>query len=116
MDSHEPVSFMLLQQVLQQDMELNPASFECFVLSIDPAWIEEALTLTGTVSLRCRRLPAERIVWLVVGMALFRGRAQLADRATAGIIRGQRPDARHDPAAADGTPGAGSPLHAAAQA
>ncbi|TBU72379.1 IS4 family transposase, partial [Phytopseudomonas daroniae] len=37
-----------------------------------PLWIEEALRLTGTVSLRRRRLPAERIVWLVVGMALFK--------------------------------------------
>ncbi|WP_137888121.1 transposase domain-containing protein [Pseudomonas sp. 2FE] len=42
------------------------------VAEVDPAWIEQALTLTGTVSLRRRRLPAERIVWLVVGLALFK--------------------------------------------
>ncbi|WP_349570729.1 transposase domain-containing protein [Azotobacter salinestris] len=63
---------MLLQQALRQDVELNPASFECFALSIGPAWVEKALTLTGMVSLLRRRLLAERIVWLVVGMALFR--------------------------------------------
>ncbi|WP_176561397.1 transposase domain-containing protein, partial [Pseudomonas sp. ICMP 8385] len=39
---------------------------------IDPAWIEQALVSTGTVSIRRRRLPAERIVWLVVGLALFK--------------------------------------------
>lgn len=39
---------------------------------LDPEWIEEALTLSGTVSLRRRRLPAEQVVWLVVGMGLMR--------------------------------------------
>lgn len=63
---------MSLQQALQQTSELNPASFERFSLLIDPAWIDEALTLTGSVSLRRRRLPAESVVWLVVGMALFK--------------------------------------------
>jgi hypothetical protein len=37
-----------------------------------PEWIEEALALSGTVSLRRRRLPAEQVVWLVVGMGLMR--------------------------------------------
>jgi hypothetical protein len=36
------------------------------------AWIEEALELTGTASLRRRRLPAEQVVWLVIALALFR--------------------------------------------
>jgi hypothetical protein len=31
-----------------------------------------ALTLTGTATVRRRRLPAEQVLWLVVGMALFR--------------------------------------------
>jgi len=39
---------------------------------LDPAWIEEALALSGTVPLRRRRLPAEQVVWLVVGMGLMR--------------------------------------------
>jgi hypothetical protein len=39
---------------------------------LDPEWIEEALALSGTVSLRTRRLPAEQVVWLVVGMGLMR--------------------------------------------
>ena len=36
------------------------------------AWIEEALAVTGTASLRRRRLPAEQIVWLVIALALYR--------------------------------------------
>lgn len=39
--------------------------------SLDPRWIEEALEATGTASIRRRRLPAEQIIWLVLGMALF---------------------------------------------
>jgi hypothetical protein len=39
---------------------------------IPAGWIEAALEWTGTKSVRRRRLPAEQIVWLVIGMALFR--------------------------------------------
>ena len=39
---------------------------------LNPEWIEEALYATGTVSLRKRRLPAEQVLWLVIGMALMR--------------------------------------------
>ena len=42
--------------------------------SIDPAWIDEALEATGTATLRRRRLPAEQVIWLVLGMALYRQR------------------------------------------
>ncbi|MCQ2995441.1 transposase domain-containing protein, partial [Pseudomonas syringae] len=63
---------MPLQSTFQEIIKLNPVSFERFVELIDPLWIEQALTLTGTVSIRRRRLPADRIVWLVVGLALFK--------------------------------------------
>lgn len=43
--------------------------------AIDPDWIEEALAATGKASLRKRRLPAEQVIWLVLGMALYRGRS-----------------------------------------
>lgn len=52
--------------------ELAPHEFERFASLIDPSWIDEALRQTGTVSLRRRRLPAERMVWVVIGLALFR--------------------------------------------
>lgn len=52
----------------------QPEDFSRFEQHIDPAWIEEALAATGTATLRRRRLPAEQVVWLVIGMALFRDR------------------------------------------
>jgi hypothetical protein len=63
---------MALQLDLDYAAELAPHEFERFASLIDPAWIDEALQRTGTVSLRRRRLPAERMVWLVIGLALFR--------------------------------------------
>ncbi len=50
----------------------TPESFENFSRHLDRAWIEEALLSTGTATVRRRRLPAERVVWLVIGMALLR--------------------------------------------
>lgn len=47
---------------------------------IDPAWIEQALQQTGTLSIRHRRLPAQQVVWLILGMALF------ADRSIASVM------------------------------
>lgn len=52
----------------------RPESFEDFRQRIDPAWIQAALEATGTATLRRRRLPAEQVIWLVLGMALFRDR------------------------------------------
>jgi hypothetical protein len=49
-------------------------TLESFQQSIDAEWIEEALKATGTATLRKRRLPAEQVVWLVLGMALMRDR------------------------------------------
>lgn len=51
-----------------------PDSLEQFRRDLDPLWIEEALQATGTATLRRRRLPAEQVIWLVLGMALFRDR------------------------------------------
>jgi hypothetical protein len=51
---------------------VDRGAFERFRASIEPGWIEQALVATGTATLRKRRLPAEQVVWLVLGMALFR--------------------------------------------
>src|SRR2546427_675386 len=51
------------------------ASFELFSETLEPAWITQALTATGTASIRRRKLPAEYVVWLVIGMGLLRGRS-----------------------------------------
>src|SRR5512138_427352 len=56
------------------EQELDEGAFERMQASIDPEWIEEALQATGTATLRRRRLPAEQVIWLVLGMALHRNR------------------------------------------
>jgi hypothetical protein len=52
----------------------KPEHFETFRRHIDAAWIEQALEATGTATVRRRRLPVEEVVWVVLGMALFRDR------------------------------------------
>jgi hypothetical protein len=49
---------------------------------IDVEWIESTLAKTGVATVRRRKLPAEHVVWLVVGMALYRDRpiAEIVDR------------------------------------
>jgi hypothetical protein len=59
----------------------SEASFSLFAQSLDPAWVEQALTATGTATLRRRKLPAEYVVWLVIGMAMLR------DRSIAEVVR-----------------------------
>jgi hypothetical protein len=52
----------------------RPETFENLCEHIPSAWIEEALEATGTATLRRRRLPVEQVIWLVLGIALFRDR------------------------------------------
>lgn len=47
--------------------------FEQLKEHLKPDWIEDALQWTGATSIRRRRLPADQVVWLVIGMGLFRG-------------------------------------------
>lgn len=63
---------MPLQNELEETGRYAPESLDRFSGLIDPEWIDEALQATGTVSVRRRRLPADRLVWLVIGLALFR--------------------------------------------
>jgi hypothetical protein len=43
-----------------------------FRASIDPEWVDKALAATGTATIRKRRLPAEQVIWLVLGMGVMR--------------------------------------------
>lgn len=61
-----------IQEILQSDV---PAAFKRFGRLLDARWVESALEETGTASVRRRKLPAELVVWLVIGMGLFRDRA-----------------------------------------
>ena len=52
----------------------DDGAFDRLRKSINPDWVESALDATGTATLRRRRLPAEQVIWLVLGMALYRQR------------------------------------------
>jgi len=66
---------MTLARQLQTVGSISPGRFEDMRRHIDPEWIKKALEATGVATLRRRRLPAEQIIWLVIGMALFRNRS-----------------------------------------
>ena len=52
----------------------DEGAFDRLRQSINPEWIEAALKATGTATIRRRRLPAEQVIWLVLGMAIYRQR------------------------------------------
>lgn len=51
-----------------------PASFEGLKSQVDIKWVRSALATHGVATVRNRKLPAEQVVWLAVGMALYRDR------------------------------------------
>lgn len=68
-------------EALAYTASVTPGSYTTFRKHLDPVLIEEALQTTGTATLRRRRLPAEQVVWLIIGMALIR------DRSIADVVR-----------------------------
>lgn len=52
----------------------SPGALDVFRKHLEPGWIEAALEATGVATLRKRRLPAEQVLWVVLGMAMFRDR------------------------------------------
>lgn len=66
---------MRLAASLEAVATFSPENFEDLRRDIDPEWIDQALHATGTATLRRRRLPAVQVIWLVIGMALFRNRS-----------------------------------------
>jgi Insertion element 4 transposase N-terminal/Transposase DDE domain len=63
----------VLQEALEQVAAFAlPENLDGLRAHLNPDWIEEALCYAGTASIRRRRLPAEQVVWLVIGMALYR--------------------------------------------
>jgi len=59
-------------EALEFTSEFIPRAFPNLIRHLDPALIEEALLATGTATIRKRRLPAEQVVWLLLGMAVLR--------------------------------------------
>jgi hypothetical protein len=66
---------MRLAASLEAVASFSPERFEDLRRDIDPEWIDQALHATGTATLRRRRMPAVQVIWLVIGMALFRNRS-----------------------------------------
>jgi hypothetical protein len=61
-----------LHEAFECVAEVVPGELRRFQHHIEAAWIEEALEATGTATVRRRRLPADQVVWLVLGMGLLR--------------------------------------------
>jgi hypothetical protein len=63
--------------VFQQDLlDLNDlfnfSDLSTFTHNIPIEWVESALRLSSSATIRRRRLPADQVLWLVLGMAIFR--------------------------------------------
>ncbi|MDO3385551.1 IS4 family transposase [Gilvimarinus sp. SDUM040013] len=64
---------MAFQQDLLDLSDLfNFSDLSTFTHNIPVEWVESALRLTHSASIRRRRLPADQVLWLVLGMAVFR--------------------------------------------
>jgi hypothetical protein len=66
---------MALEQDLADVAGYAPENLAELEKNIPPEWVEAALQATGTATLRRRRLPAEQVIWLVIGIALLRARS-----------------------------------------
>jgi len=69
------------RQLLASGAQGSETSFSLFAQNLDSVWVEQALIATGTASIRRRKLPAEHVLWLVIGMAMLR------DRSIAEVVR-----------------------------
>jgi hypothetical protein len=68
---------MALGTELTLTAEVLPVDAKTFLDRLETEWVREALVATGTATVRKRRLPAEQVVWLVIGMAMMRNRSIL---------------------------------------
>lgn len=50
----------------------NFSNLSSFTQNIPIEWVEFALRLSCSATIRRRRLPTDQVLWLVLGMALFR--------------------------------------------
>ena len=66
---------MLLRETLEHLRTGQPADISRFAASLRPEWIAEAFEATGCASFRKRKIPADKALWIVLGMALFGDRS-----------------------------------------
>lgn len=60
------------QDLLDLGDLFNFSDLSTFTQNIPIEWVASALDLSSQATIRRRRLPADQVLWLVVGMALFR--------------------------------------------
>ena len=56
----------------QSCSESFSGSFEVLTEHLSPEWVEASLSLPSHATIRRRRLPQDMVLWLVIGMAMFR--------------------------------------------
>lgn len=66
--------FMLSNWLIDTELFAAPDDLSVFQKELPLEWIEQALSETNKASMRRRKLPAELVVWLVVGIGLYRNR------------------------------------------
>lgn len=60
------------QQLLDLGDLFNFSDLSTFTQNIPVEWVSSALELSSQATIRRRRLPSDQVLWLVLGMALFR--------------------------------------------
>ena len=71
---------MLAHWLIDVDDFASPESLALFQKELPLEWIHQALDETNKASMRRRKLPAELVVWLLVGIGLYRDRPITAGR------------------------------------
>jgi len=64
-----------LSKVFAAIVQFIPATLEALGKHLKPEWLEQAFAGEGQASMRRRKLPVDRALWLVIGMGLFRDRS-----------------------------------------
>ncbi|KPV97563.1 hypothetical protein AN214_00528 [Pseudoalteromonas sp. P1-9] len=65
---------MLEHWLIDVDDFASPDSLALFQKELPLEWITQALDDTNKASMRRRKLPAELVVWLIIGIGLYRDR------------------------------------------
>jgi len=84
---------MNLEEAFRVTPSALPGDLRDFTKSLDPEWIDDALAYSGTATVRRRRLPAEQVLGLVLGMALMRNESinRIADLLRLALPSERRP-------------------------
>ncbi len=65
---------MLSNWLIDTELFAAPEDLSVFQKELPLEWIQQALDKTNKASIRRRKLPAELVVWLIVGIGLYRNR------------------------------------------